>query len=527
MRRFSLRVKILALSVFLSSVSVIIGGISYTGFSKVNKANDVVVDNVIPRVEVINSMALSYRKIRIEVRTLGLIALNEDQKNAAIAGTLKAIGTYEALHKKLVALNLKGEEEKLLNELDKRWIHFKKIGERAIALAKDERAEAKSELVNIFLVDCPLAAQSYQEVMSKFLAFYESNLEKTKKESNIIADQTDTLILSVLGIGVIFGLGIAVFFSRKISQSIEEVIRKLDHSANEFDRSARSVSTSAESLSCSSSQQVSSLQQTSAAVEQISSMIDLTASNSTSSADLARNSVQSAQRGQHAVEEMIVSMDAIDRSNDEIVQQIENNNKQMIEIVNLISEIKDKTNVINDIVFQTKLLSFNASVEAARAGEAGKGFAVVAEEVGNLAQMSGNAAHEITSMVENSTKKVLSIAKSTEQEMLILVDKARGSVKQGSKTSFQCKAILEEISSSISMVTESVEEISTATFQQSKGLVEVKEAIIELDKVTKDNFNGARSSATLSDNLKEQSNELQDLIAGLSQIMQGEGRKVA
>lgn len=527
MRSLSLRVKILALSVFLSSVSVIIGAISYIGFSKVNMANDVVVDKVIPRVEVINSMALSYRKIRIEVRTLGLIGLNEEQKNAAIAGTLKAIGTYEDLHKKFVSLNLKGEEQSLLLELDKRWIDFKKIGERAIALAKDERAEAKEELVKVFLVDCPLAAERYQEVMSKFLNYYEKNLEGTKKESNIIAEQTDKLILSVLIIGVVAGLGIAVFFSRKISQSIEEVIRQLTHSAGEFDRSARTVSTSAESLSTSSSQQVASLQQTSAAVEQIGSMIELTASNSSSSADLARSSVNSAQRGQHAVEEMIVSMDAIDRSNDEIVQQIENNNKQMIEIVNLISEIKDKTNVINDIVFQTKLLSFNASVEAARAGEAGKGFAVVAEEVGNLAQMSGNAAHEITSMVENSTKKVLSIAKSSEQEMLILVDRARGAVKKGSKTSLQCKAILEEISSSISMVTESVEEISTATFEQSKGLVEVKEAIVELDKVTLVNFNGAKSSATLSDNLKEQSQELQELIAGLSAIMQGETKKVA
>ena len=58
-------------------------------------------------------------------------------------------------------------------------------------------------------------------------------------------------------------------------------------------------------------------------------------------------------------------------------------------------QIKDKVNIINDIVFQTKLLSFNASVEAARAGENGKGFAVVAEEVGNLASVSGKAANEI------------------------------------------------------------------------------------------------------------------------------------
>jgi methyl-accepting chemotaxis protein len=78
------------------------------------------------------------------------------------------------------------------------------------------------------------------------------------------------------------------------------------------------------------------------------------------------------------------------------MNQINYSNEQMSEIVKVIQEIETKTKVINDIVFQTKLLSFNASVEAARAGEQGKGFAVVAEEVGNLAQMSGNAAKEIS-----------------------------------------------------------------------------------------------------------------------------------
>ena len=72
----------------------------------------------------------------------------------------------------------------------------------------------------------------------------------------------------------------------------------------------------------------------------------------------------------------------------------------------LISEIGNKTKVINDIVFQTKLLSFNASVEAARAGEHGKGFSVVAEEVGNLAHMSGNSAKEITQLLESSINRV-------------------------------------------------------------------------------------------------------------------------
>ncbi|MCX7978832.1 MAG: methyl-accepting chemotaxis protein, partial [Bdellovibrionaceae bacterium] len=72
----------------------------------------------------------------------------------------------------------------------------------------------------------------------------------------------------------------------------------------------------------------------------------------------------------------------------------------------VIRQVAKKTEVINEIVFQTKLLSFNASVEAARAGEAGKGFAVVAEEVGKLAKMSGDAATEISQIVEKGLSAV-------------------------------------------------------------------------------------------------------------------------
>lgn len=102
---------------------------------------------------------------------------------------------------------------------------------------------------------------------------------------------------------------------------------------------------------------------------------------------------------------MIHSITEISESNDRIMSQVADGNRKISEIVQVISEIGNKTKVINDIVFQTKLLSFNASVEAARAGEHGKGFAVVAEEVGNLAQMSGNAAKEISDMLNGSVSR--------------------------------------------------------------------------------------------------------------------------
>jgi methyl-accepting chemotaxis protein len=93
-------------------------------------------------------------------------------------------------------------------------------------------------------------------------------------------------------------------------------------------------------------------------------------------------------------------------SNQEFFEEINASNEELRIIINIISDISEKTKVINDIVFQTRLLSFNASVEAARAGEHGKGFAVVAEEIGKLASVSGNSAKEINDILGHATTQV-------------------------------------------------------------------------------------------------------------------------
>ncbi len=95
------------------------------------------------------------------------------------------------------------------------------------------------------------------------------------------------------------------------------------------------------------------------------------------------------------------------------MDEISQANTKLQSIVSLIEEIRNKTKVINDIVFETRLLSFNASIEAARAGVHGKGFAVVAEEVGKLASMSGKAADEIRALLETSTQEVDRAVKQT------------------------------------------------------------------------------------------------------------------
>ena len=111
------------------------------------------------------------------------------------------------------------------------------------------------------------------------------------------------------------------------------------------------------------------------------------------------------------------------------MEEIKKSNEKIQEVVEIIQEIEEKTKAIDEIVFQTKLLSFNASVEAERAGEHGRGFSVVAQEVGNLAQLSGKSASGINEILGESIKRVKSIS----HDNSVKVDEGTSSVIESAK----------------------------------------------------------------------------------------------
>ncbi len=335
----------------------------------------------------------------------------------------------------------------------------------------------------------------------------------------------NTIIKIVIG-SLISIILLAFFMSKKLAKDLASkillVAEKLVKCSQNVGHSSTSILESSTFLSETATEQAASLQETVSSIDEISSMVQKNADAADGSTKVSKESNEMALEGKRKVESMISSIKEISTGNEEIAKEMEKSNQNIEKIIKVISDIGEKTKVINDIVFQTKLLSFNASVEAARAGEHGKGFAVVAEEVGNLASMSGKAALEITEMLDSSIKQVTDIVESTKKNVDILIQKSKKNVSSGTETAYSCGEALDEIIGNVGSVNELVREIASASSEQSTGVQEVTKAMQQLDETTHRNTSLAQESSEMAKNLKSHADQLTLAIDELKGIIGGD-----
>lgn len=317
----------------------------------------------------------------------------------------------------------------------------------------------------------------------------------------LISATGSTLLGLSLRKGVIRDVAEAVENMQVIGTSVEESNQKL-------------VQASAQ-LSTETSQQASAIQEIVSTLEQISSMTSKSSATAQSSAQEADGSRQAALDGRASVQNLVQSMTEISQNNSVLFEQVSVSNQKIVDIVKMIQEIGEKTKVINDIVFQTKLLSFNASVEAARAGEHGKGFAVVAEEVGKLAQMSGGAAHEISTLLEQSTSRVISIVDSTKASLDSIATEGRAKIERSLEVAAECEEKLSTTVSKIESVSALMVEIASASREQATGVGEINKAMNVLDSSTHTTASTADQAAALAKELEANALDMKNAMRDL------------
>jgi methyl-accepting chemotaxis protein len=225
------------------------------------------------------------------------------------------------------------------------------------------------------------------------------------------------------------------------------------------------MSNSILNVSSKANEQASSLEETAAAVDEITSITRNNAQNAIIMAKLGEEVKNAAQAGHKLANETALSMESISLE---------------------VNSINNAISVIDQISFQTNILSLNAAVEAATAGEAGKGFAVVAQEVRSLANRSAEAANEIKALVEKATIKA----------------------SQGKDISDNMIMGYEKLNNHINETIEIINNVSSASKEQMTGIEQINDAITVLDRVTQENANEASIVASISSEVKTIANDL-------------------
>ncbi|HEX5355836.1 MAG TPA: methyl-accepting chemotaxis protein [Aquabacterium sp.] len=236
---------------------------------------------------------------------------------------------------------------------------------------------------------------------------------------------------------------------------LSQIIGEVRTASDALSVAAEQVSATAQSISQGASEQASSVEETSASIEQMTSSVQQNADNAKVTEGMSGKASREATEGGQAVKETVVAM----------------------------KTIADKISIVDDIAYQTNLLALNAAIEAARAGEHGKGFAVVADEVRKLAERSQEAAQEIGEVAKSS---------------VALAERAG--------------ELLDAIVPTIAKTSDLVQEIASASDEQSSGIGQINTAVTQLSQLTQENSSSSEELAATAEEMSSQAEQLQELM---------------
>ena len=256
----------------------------------------------------------------------------------------------------------------------------------------------------------------------------------------------------------------------EMRKGLARMVSEVRSGAENISTGANEIAAGNTDLSQRTETQASNLEETAASMQELSSTVKNNADTAREANQMASSASAAATNGGVVVGQVVTTMDEITAAS---------------------RKIADIIGVIDGIAFQTNILALNAAVEAARAGEQGRGFAVVASEVRSLAGRSAEAAKEIKSLIGASVEKI----------------------ETGSRLVGAAGNSMNDIVAQVKRVADLIGEISASAHEQTSGIEQINQAIVQLDNVTQQNAALVEEAAAAADSLNQQAGRMVEVVS--------------
>jgi len=541
----TLKKKLLAGFLTCTAILLFVGAIGIFGIEKLNSSLDAVSKNRLPSIDSLGTIYEAQTAVKAASRTLLIPDLAADRVENQRKYIAQAFERADAAWKVYEPLEQTPEEAVLWKKFVGEWDRWKNDVRAFTAMSEAYRKKGSKEdyakALKFELTTATASFRAAEETLGKIIDVNGKIARQERMSGDKTASRARMTLVLALILGALAAVTLALLITRGILRQlggdpteVSDIATKVAGGdlavhvavANSDTRSVMAAMNSmvqslreliSETVSISSGIAAASAQlhatseQIATAAEEVASQTSTVATASeemsATSLDIARNCTfaaenskktsDSADFGASIVQETISGMEKIA---DRVMQTamtigtLGTRSEQIGEIIGTIEDIADQTN----------LLALNAAIEAARAGEQGRGFAVVADEVRALAERTTMATREISEMIKSIQSETKAAVRAMEEGV--------SEVEKGASSSMKSGEALQEILSQIGEVTMQINQIATASEEQTATTTEITSNIQQITDVIHQSANGAEETSAAAAQLAEQAQHLQDLV---------------